>query len=83
MLIITAVVIALHIDIVRVLNDSGFSHTYSNFAPYLILLLCGFAFTTLTKRIANKSWKIITTFLIIFLPFAIGFAIHPIYEDAI
>ena len=82
-LIITAVVIALHSDIERVLNESGFSHTYSYFAPYLILLLCGFALISLTKSIAHKSWRIIASLLIIFMPFAVGFALRPIYEDAI
>lgn len=37
----------------------------------------------IARRIPNKALRIMTAFLIFVLPFGVGFAFHPIYEDAI
>jgi len=78
-----AVVISCHDIVVTIFLEIGLSHTGAYFSPYVILLICGVVMTTLSKRIARRSLRVFAAFLLLIVPFLTGFAIHPIYEDAI
>jgi hypothetical protein len=59
----------------------GLSWTFSKILPYFILFLCGvFIFIQFIKINFNKFLKLIIGFIILILPFLIGFVLNPIYE---
>ncbi len=63
------------------LLNIGLSWTFSKIIPYLFLLICGFfLFFQIRKGITGKILKNVLSFLILFLPFVIGFILHPIFE---
>ena len=82
-LLTTALVIVFHYGLVSFFEAFGCTHTFSYFSPYLVLLMCGTAGISITKRIVKRSLRMVIAFLLFLLPFAAGFALHPIYEDAI
>ncbi len=57
------------------------SWTFSKILPYFILCLCGILlFIQFIKINFNKLYKLIIGFIILILPFIIGFVLNPIYE---
>ena len=59
----------------------GLSWTFSKILPYFILGICGvLLFIQFINFNFNKFLKFISGFILLILPFLIGFALNPIYE---
>jgi hypothetical protein len=59
----------------------GLSWTFSKILPYFILVICGILlFIQFIKINFNNLLKLIIGFIILILPFLIGFVLNPIYE---
>jgi hypothetical protein len=80
-IIISIVTILFFNQINIILIDLNFSWTVSKMSPYILLLISGAMFFALfTGIIFNKIISLILRFLLLILPFIIGFIFHPIYE---
>jgi hypothetical protein len=82
-IVMVIVTLSFHDVIVELCRKSGLSHTAAYFSPYVVLLICGLMLTAITRKIQVKWLRIVVAFFIYVLPFTIGFALNPIYEDAI
>lgn len=79
----TVTVILNHNRFIKICHGIGFSHTVAYFVPYILLLLCGWFLSSMTRRISRKSFRWVSAVLLFILPILVGFSVNPIYEDAI
>jgi hypothetical protein len=68
------------------LLETGLSWTIAEWSYYIVLVLFGVIAASLITRLLSKMvrWKrLLLATLMFFMPFTIGFALHPIYEDMV